>query len=372
MMRRFSRLSLLSIGAGPAAIGFLMAASLTVAGCERKQEAKPPVPRPVRTVTAVKGGTGEIVTLTGQISAENEVTLSFRIGGRIIDRLVNVGDRVQPDQVLARLDPQNELNGLRSAQAALSAAEGRVVETSNAFDRQKTLLPQGFTTQALYDQAQQALRTAQSQLDNAEAQLQIAKDRVGYTELKAGVAGSVTGRYAEAGEVVQAGQRVYQVARQDGRDAVFNVPAQVIRAAPSNPAISVFLTDDPSIRAQGRVREIDPQADPITRTFRVRIGLIDPPPAMLLGATVTGRMELESAPGVALPASALTRIEGRPAVWLVDPKTQTVSLHNVEVARFDPGTVIVSHGLAGGEIVVTAGVQALHPGQKVRLLGAAQ
>lgn len=353
------------------ALGLLLVAALGLAGCERKTEAKPPVPRPVRTVTAVKGGTGEVVTLTGQVSAENEVALSFRIGGRIIDRLVNVGDRVQPDQVLARLDPQNELNGLRSAQAAVSAAEGRVIETTNAFERQRTLLPQGFATQAQYDQAQQALRTAQSQLDNAEAQLQIAKDRVDYTELKAGVSGSVTGRFAEAGEVVQAGQPVYQVARQDGRDAVFNVPAQVIRAAPSNPKISVFLTDDPSIKAEGRIREMDPQADPITRTFRVRVGLIDPPQAMLLGAIVTGRMEVETTPGIALPASALTRINGHPAVWLVDPKSQTVSLHNVQVGRFDPGTVIVSQGLAGGEIVVTAGVQALHPGQKVRLLGAA-
>ena len=220
--------------------------------------------------------------------------------------------------------------------------------------------------------ARQALRTAQSQLDNAEAQLQIAQDRVGYTELKAGVDGSITGRFAEAGEVVQPGQPMFRVARQDGRDAVFNVPAQVIRSAPSNPKISVFLTDDPSIKAEGRVREIDPQADPITRTFRVRVGLINPPAAMLLGATVTGRMEVESTPGVALPASALTRIDGKPAVWLVDPKTETVALHNVQVGRFDPGTVIVSQGLSGGEIVVTAGVQALHPGQKVRLLGAAK
>lgn len=343
--------------------------ALALLGCERKT-AKAVPPRPVRVVTAATGGTGETVVLTGQISAENEASLSFRIGGRIIERFVNVGDRVEPDQVLAKLDPQNELNALRSAQAAVSAAEGRLVETSNAYNRQKTLLPQGFTTQALYDQAQQAMRTAQSQLDNAEAQLHIAKDRVSYTELKAGVAGSITARAAEAGEVVQPGQTVFQVARQDGRDAVFDVPAQVIRSAPPDPKVTVSLTDDPSVTAMGRVRQVDPQADPITRTFRVRIGLIDPPPAMFLGATVKGRMELESTSGISLPASALTRIDGQPAVWLVDPKTMTVALHNVQIERFDPGTVLVSQGLDGGEIVVTAGVQALHPGQKVRLLGA--
>jgi RND family efflux transporter MFP subunit len=124
------------------------------------------------------------------------------------------------------------------------------------------------------------------------------------------------------------------------------------------------------VTAMGRVRQIDPQADPVTRTFRVRVSLIDPPPAMFLGATVKGRMELESTPSISVPASALTRINGQPAVWLVDPRSLTVSLHNVAVERFDPGTVVIAQGLDGGEIVVTAGVQALHPGQKVRLLGA--
>ncbi len=357
--------------AGAAMLGLMLVSSLALlAGCERKTETKAVQARPVRTITAAKSGAGERVVLTGQISAENEASLAFRIGGRIIERMVDVGARVEPDQVLARLDPQNELNALRSAKAALSAAEGKLVEASNTFDRQKTLLPQGFTTQVLFDQAQQALRTAQSNVDNAQAQLHIAQDRVSYTTLKASVAGSITARTAEAGEVVQAGQAVFQVARQDGRDAVFDVPAQVIRSAPPDAKITVSLTDDPAVTAMGRVRQVDPQADPITRTFRVRVGLIDPPPAMFLGATVRGRMDLESTPSISVPASALTRISGQPAVWLVDPNAMTVSLHNVAVERFDPGTVVISQGLDGGEIVVTAGVQALHPGQKVRLLGA--
>jgi len=367
LARRFSRRTARNI----VMLGLLLVPIVALGGCEQKTKAKAAEARPVRTVTAAKGGTGETVVLTGQISAENEASLAFRIGGRIIERSADVGDRVEPDQVLAKLDPQNELNALRSAQAALSAAEGRLVEASNTFDRQKILLPQGFTTQALFDQAQQGLRTAQSQLDDAGAQLQIAKDRVSYTELKANVAGSITARTAETGEVVQPGQTIFQVARQDGRDAVFDVPAQVKRATPPDPKIVVSLTDDPSITATGRVRQVDPQADPITRTFRVRVGLINPPSAMFLGATVKGRMELESTPSLVLPASALTRINGQPAVWLVDPADMTVSLHNVQIERFDPASVTLAGGLEGGEIVVTAGVQALHPGQKVRLLGAA-
>jgi RND family efflux transporter MFP subunit len=162
---------------------------------------------------------------------------------------------------------------------------------------------------------------------------------------------------------------IFQVARKDGRDAVFDVPAQVIRSAPPDPKIVVTLTDAPTVTAMGRVRQVDPQADPITRTFRVRVSLIDPPAAMLLGATVTGRMQLETTQGISIPASALTSYNNHPAVWVVDPSTMTVSMHNVEVQRFDPGTVVVSQGLDGGEIVVTAGIQALYPGRKVRLLG---
>jgi RND family efflux transporter MFP subunit len=169
---------------------------------------------------------------------------------------------------------------------------------------------------------------------------------------------------------VQPGQTIFQVARIDGRDAVFDVPAQVIRSAPPNPEITVTLTDDPSVKAQGRVRQVDPQADPITRTFRVRVSLIDPPADLRLGATVTGSLQQEATPGMSIPASALTSSNSQPAVWVVDPASLTVSLRNVEVQRFDPATAVISQGLANGDIVVTAGVQALHPGQKVRLLGA--
>ena len=344
--------------------------ALAAAGCKREATAEAPPPRPVRTVIAERSELGQSVVLTGQILAEKETALAFRIGGRILERSAGVGDHVTPDQVLAKLDPQNELNALRSARAALSAAEGRLEQDANQFQRQQQLLDRGFTTRVLFDQAQQAYRTSQAAVDDAKAQLEIAEDRVGYTELKANVAGAVTARGAEAGEVVQPGQMVFQVARDTGWDAVFDVPAQVIRSAPADADIVIALTDDPSVTAKGRVRQVDPQADPITRTFKVRVSVNDPPPAMRLGATVTGRMDTSSGKGIAIPASALTAIDRSPAVWVVDPKDLTVALKPVEVLRFDPGTVVISGGLDGGELVVTAGVQALHPGQKVRLLGA--
>ena len=197
---------------------------------------------------------------------------------------------------MARLEPQNERNALRTAQANLAAAQGQLTQARNHFERQDTLLKQGWTTRANHDQAKQALQTAQSQVDAAEAQLKTAHDLVSFTELKADAPGVVTAIGPGAGEVVQAGQMIVRVARKDGRDAVFDVPAQLIRSAPSDPRITVSLTDDPSVTASGRVREVAPQADPVTRTFAVKVGLTDPPAAMRLGATVTGRMETRPFP----------------------------------------------------------------------------
>jgi len=342
---------------------------LILGGCKREVAQEAPPPRPVRTVVVEKGGLGQSIVLTGEIQAEKEVALAFRIGGRIIERLVDAGDRVKPDQVVAKLDPQNELNALRSARAALAAANARLEQDSNHFDRQETLLQQGWTTRANFDQAQQALRTAQATVDDAKAQVEIAEDRVGYTRLKAGLNGTITRRTAESGEVVQAGQMVFMVARETGWDAVFDVPAQVLRTAPGDADVVIALTDDPGVATKGRVRQVDPQADPVTRTFKVRVAVNDPPPAMRLGATVSGRMEVDHGHGITLPASALTATEKNPAVWVVDPASMTVALKPVDILRFDPGTVVLSGGLDGGEIVVTAGVQALHPGQKVRPLG---
>ena len=350
-------------------IVLLPAVALALASCGPEKKAEAPDPRPVRTVTATQQDAGETVTLTGTIQAEDEASMAFRIGGRMTDRFVNVGDQVKPGQELARLDPQNEVNALRSVQASLTAAQAQLTQARAAFERQRTLLAQGHTPRAQFDLAEKALHTAQAQVDDGEVQVRIAADRVSYTVLQADAGGTITARGAEPGEVVQAGQMIVQLARQGGRDAVFDVPAQVLRSAPGDPRVTIHLTDDPSVTTVGRVREVAPQADPVTRTFQVKVGLTDPPAAMRLGSTVNGTVQLDSDKVIAIPASALTELNRQPAVWIVDPSKLTVSLRNIELLRFDPGTVVVAHGLDKGDIVVTAGVQALHPGQTVRLLG---
>jgi RND family efflux transporter MFP subunit len=338
------------------------------------QPAEPPAaaqPRPVRVVTVERRAAGETVSLSGQIEAETEVSLSFRVGGRVIARGVNVGDRVKPGQVVARLEPEPAENALRSARANLAAAESLLTKTRNDFNRQDELLRGGWTTRVRYDQALHAMQAAQAQVDAARAQLAAAEDNLSYTQLHADASGHVTAVGAEPGEVVPAGRMVVLLAREGGRDAVFDVPARVIQGAPYDPVVSVVLASDQAIRAKGRVREVAPQADPLTRTFRIRVGLDNPPEAMRLGSTVTGTIAQEGADRIAIPASALTRTEDRPAVWILDPKALTVSLRPVDVANYDLAQVIVAQGLEPGDVVVTAGVQVLRPGEKVRLLGAA-
>jgi RND family efflux transporter MFP subunit len=353
----------------PRTVFVLLAVPTLVAACQPDVETEAPAARPVRTITVEKREAGVPITLTGRIEAEDEVALAFRIAGRVLENDRKLGDRVEAGQVVARLEPQNERNALRAARANLAAVEGQLTQARNHFERQDTLLKQGWTTRANHDQATQAQQTAQAQVEAAEAQLKDAYDLVSFTELKADAPGVVTAVGPGAGEVVQAGQMIVRMARRDGRDAVFDFPAQLIRSAPSDPQITVTLADDPSVTARGRIREVAPQANPVTRTFEVKVGLTDPPPAMRLGATVNGRMETEAVPVIELPATALTKFNRQPAVWIVDPSTRTVSVRNVDVLRYEPTRIAVSGGVATGEVVVTAGVQALHPGQKVRLLG---
>jgi membrane fusion protein, multidrug efflux system len=347
----------------------LIAASLTA--CDKPPQLVAQA-RPIRTVAVERQAEGETVSLTGQVRAKDQVGLAFRLDGRMIERPVNVGDIVEAGQVVARLDPQNQQNALRSAQADLSSTEAVLTQARLAFGRQQQLLKDGWTPRAKFDEAQQALATAEARVDSAKAQLRIAQDQLSYTTVYADAPGAVTAVGAEPGEVIRAGQMVVQLARQGGRDAVFDVPEQLIRTGPRDPLVELALTNDPSIKATGRVREVAPQADAATRTFQVKVGIIEPPEAMRLGATVTGSIKLSAPPGVEVPAKALTGVNGHPAVWVVDPQGQTVSLRTVDVLRYDPASVVISQGLDGGERVVTAGVQTLRPGQKVQLLGAAQ
>ena len=344
-------------------------ATLTLlSACRSGDEGPTSEVRPVRATTIETRTIGDTIALTGTVQAQTEINQSFRIDGRLIERTVDVGDTVRPGQLLARLDPQNEESGLQAARAQLVAAQAQLVEARNNHQRMRDLVAENAVSRAAFDQAVALLQTAESQVEAVRANLNVAENRLSYTRLFADVAGVVTARGPEPGEVVSAGRMVVQVAREGARDAVFDVPAQVKDSAPRQSSISVALSSDANVTAAGKVREVAPRADPVTGTFAVRVQLIDPPPAMRLGSTVTGRVKLDSAPGIEIPAAALVRAEGSTAVWVVDAQAGTVSLRNITVQSSNATTVQVASGLNPGDVVVTAGVQALRPGQKVRLL----
>jgi RND family efflux transporter MFP subunit len=336
--------------------------------CRNAEEATPPEVRPVRVTTIETRAIGDTIALTGTVQAQTEINESFRIGGRLIERNVEIGDKVRPGQLLARLDPQNEESGLQAARAQLVAAQAQLVEARSNHQRMRDLVAENAVSRASFDQAVAVLQTAESQVNSARANFDLAQNRLNYTQLQATAAGIVTARGAEPGEVVGAGSMVVQVAREGARDAVFDVPAQVKDSAARKTGITIALVDDPTVTATGTVREVSPRADPVTGTFAVRVQLIDPPPTMRLGSTVTGRVKLGTAPTIQIPAAALMRADGGVAVWVYDPAAGTVASRGITVAGSNEKTVQVASGLNPGDVVVTAGAQALRPGQKVRPL----
>ena len=352
------------------ALAFIGCTVLT--GCDNHDAPAQVEIRPVRTVIAAPAPAGELVKLTGHIRARTEESLAFRLDGRMVVRRAEVGQALRRNDVVAEIDSQPQRDALNAAEANLSAAKAHFGEASNNLDRQQKLLKGGWTTKVQFDAAERAYRSGAAEVQAAEAQLHTAEDRFGYSQLRADSPGIVTAVGAEPGEVVRAGQMIVTVAQDGGVDAVFDVPASLIHQARPDAPITVALTDDRTVQTSGTVREVAPEADPVTRSFRVKVDLADVPRAMRLGATVTGETRLTAANGIELPATALTMTDNRPAVWVVDPQYQQVSLRLIEVERQGSSTIVVSKGLAAGERVITAGVHALHPGQKVRLEGGVQ
>jgi RND family efflux transporter MFP subunit len=340
--------------------GVLVAALL--AGC-RQDAASPPITR-VNVVTAEITDFAPGVTITGIIAAQVQSEVSFRVAGKIAARLANVGDHVTANQVLARLDPDEQQAEVRAAQAGVHSAEATLRQTTSAFERQKNLLTTGNTTRREHDQAEAAARSAEAQLAQAQSQLAQVTDQLGYTELRAGADGIIVSQMAEAGQVVAQAQPVFVLARDGGRDAVFNVHEWALANVALDKGIQVALVSDPSVKTPATVRLVSPAVDAISMTVQVKLALAATPPAMTLGRLVNGTALTRARKVVLLPWSAVFEQDGKPAVWLVDG--DVVSLKPVEIERFNRDTIAVT-GLASGQKVVSAGGQVLRPGQKVEI-----
>jgi RND family efflux transporter MFP subunit len=329
--------------------------------------------RPVRTVVVDPKPIDDDRQAVGEVRARYESDIGFRVSGKLISRIVDVGVSVKKGDLLARLDEQEYRNKLKSAEADIVAAEAVLAEAQGSEGRLRQLLASGTTTRANYDTSLKNLRSAEAKLESARAARDLAKDQLSYTELHADFDGIVTAVAAEAGQVVNAGQMIVRLARPSEKDAVFAIAESAFRGRSNEerPEIIVALLSNPNISADAVVREISPVADPATRTYQVKVTLKSPPEQMRFGASVVGRLKTTTAPVVVLPASALFDKSGQPAVWLVDAAAGSVSLRPVTIARYETDRVVIADGLAKGDIVVTAGVNRLREGQKVRLAEAA-
>ncbi|KQO49598.1 acriflavin resistance protein [Methylobacterium sp. Leaf85] len=323
----------------------------------------------VKTVTAIRTPVSEDVVLSGDIQAKYLSNVSFRVTGKIAERLAEVGDHVQANQVIARLEPQEQQVNVDTAQAALNSAEALLTQAKVNFERQQTLMRSGYTTRTTYDGAEQQLRTTQASVDSARAALGTAKEQFTYTELRTGVAGIITARSAEAGQVVSSGQTVFTLAQDGSRDAVFTVPTILLEPPPESRKVDVSLQADPRVTTVGTVREISPTVDTNSGGVRVKIGLDTVPAGMSLGAVVLGRARLRPRDAVTLPWSSLFRWKDASAVWVLDPGTGSVSPKPVEIDRYEGSGIVLAGGVEPGEEVVTAGIQFLSPGRKVTVAG---
>lgn len=354
---------------GIRAWGCLPLLLLALGGCEEQIATVNTELRPVRTKLVILQRIEDSRRAIGEIRPRQEADLGFRVSGKIISRNVDVGTIVKRGDIIARIDNQDSRNRLQSALADVNAADAVLMEAQLSESRQRILLAQGITTQAKFDIALKNTRGAQASLDSAKVAVAMARDQVTYTELAAEFDGIVTAVGAEAGQVVNVGQMIVRLAPPTERDAVFAIAESAFEGfqPEDRPQVTVTLLSDPAISSDGAVREVSPIADPATRTYQVKVGLENPPEQMRFGASVSGKLKALTAPVVILPGSALFDLAGKPAVWVYHADTSTVALQRVTVKGYETDRIIVSDGIAQGDVVVTAGVNQLREGQKVRL-----
>jgi len=235
--------------------------------------------------------------------------------------------------------------------------------------RQNDLLSKGFTTRPAFDRAQEGLRNAEGVLEAAKAQLGTSKDALGYTALRAEVAGVITARNLEVGQVVQAAQPMFSLAQDGERDAVFDVYESIFFGDLDGSRVSLALVSDAGVTASGYVREVSPAIDAKSSTIRVKVAIRDPLAAMTLGSAVAGTVKAKAQQQIALPWSALMAAGSKPAVWTVDPATKTVALKQVTIGGYEAREVLIEAGLEPGERVVIDGGKLLSVGQAVTYEG---
>jgi RND family efflux transporter MFP subunit len=345
----------------------LMLSALLLAACSKPVPAEEPI-RAVKLMTVGAGNIQSSLEFSADVRARAESRLGFRVGGKVVRRAVEPGQTVKAGQLIAQLDPQDYKLAAEAARAQVVAAQTNRDLASADYKRYKELKDQNFISGAELERRDATLKAAQAQLEQAQAQLSNQGNQAGYTSLVADVSGVVTAVSAEVGQVVAAGTPVVQIAQDGPRDVVFSVPEDKVSLIKAGSKVEVRVWSTKAV-LEGTVREVAASADPVTRTFTVKVAL-EARDALPLGTTVSvvpKALERGGVQVIKLPTSALWKSGAGSSVWVLDATSMTVKPQPVVVATADGNEAVISEGLAPGAQVVVAGVHVLSPGQKVTI-----
>ena len=348
----------------------LVAAALALTACSKPA----PPEEPIRSVKVITVGVDTMrsgAEFAGEVRARVESRLGFRVAGKMVRRQAELGQRVKAGDVLAQLDPQDYQLAAVAGQAQVVAASTNRDLAAADFKRFKELRDKNFISGAEMERRDATLKAAQAQLDQAQAQSKGQGNQAAYTRLVADVSGVITAVEAEQGQVVAAGTPVLRIAQDGPRDVVFSVPEDKVALIKVGSGVDVQAWAGKSA-LKGLVREVAASADPVTRTFTVKVGLeaSDPKDMLALGTTVSiipHAFDRSGVQVIKLPTSALRQEGKTSAVWVLDTTTMTVKLQPIQIATADGNDVVIASGLQPGMQVVSAGVHVLSPGQKVTI-----
>ena len=337
---------------------------VNVSACSSKA-ATPEPPRNALVAHPQPASNADAEVYSGDVHARFESQLGFRVNGKIKTRLVDVGDHVEERQVIAELDPLDLKLQVSSANATLSSARANRDLAQSEYDRYRAMLDKHFISHTQFDTVSNTLKAAQAQVQQAQAAMAVAQNQAEYTTLRADHAGLITAINAEAGQVVSAGLSVATLARDGASEVEIAVPENRIASFQAGTPVAIESWADTGRHLAGHVREIGPEADHVTRTYRVRVSFEDSSLAPRLGQTARVYFATSSAAQWLVPLSALHEQAGKPAVWIVDAKTHQVRLSPVNVNAYREQGVTLSGGLVAQDWIVTAGVHKLREGQAI-------
>lgn len=338
--------------------------SFFLVACSEPEELQESV-RPVMVVTPSLSGISNQV-FPGEVRARLEPELSFRIGGKLVERLVDSGQRVTKDQVLAVLDPEDVELQLQAAKAGLAAAQANLELLKAELGRYEQLQQKQLVSRSHYDNAKTQYRNGQAQLEQAKAQLDVAKNQTAYTKLRAPANGVIARSLVEGGQVLAAGQAAFVLAVDGEPEVAFNIPEHQIDEFKLGQQVEVSLWSQPDLRLQGQIRELEPTADPRSRTYAARVAFASGTAGVELGQSARVHVARDSNISLLIPLGALTSEQGKPFVYVYQPQTQQVQRRWVKTGSYSQTSAIILEGLQVDDLVVAAGVHLLQDGQMIR------